>query len=68
MYTGTRKKFSIFNLKSCIFAEFHILQFFQIYLGLVEIIHTTVKTTKVLRKNVVIFVFKKMYFAKFYIL
>ena len=55
-------------MKSCIFAEFHILQFFQIYLGLVEIIHTTVKTTKVLRKNAVIFVFKKMYFAKFYIL
>ena len=67
MYTELEKKFQ-FLIEKLHFAKFHILQFFQIYLELVEIIHKTVKTTKVLRKNVVIFVFKKMYFAKFYIL
>ena len=66
MYTG--KKNSNFQFEKLYFAKFHILQFFQIYLELVEIIHKTVKTTKVLRENVVIAVFKKVHFAKFYML
>ena len=66
MYTG--KKNSNFQFEKLYFAKFHILQFFQIYLVLVEIIHNTVKTTKALRKNAVIFVVKKMYFGKFYTL
>ena len=60
--------------KSCILQNFALYSFFK-YLGsqplqkdwttleLLEVIHETVTLTKVLNKNVVIVIFKKLYFA-----
>ena len=69
MYAATRV-----NLKYCIWRNFALYRFSK-YLGfqlmqkgwttleLIEVIHETLTLTKVLRKNAIIVIFKKRYFA-----
>ena len=61
----TRRNFEFYRFSKYLGSQ--PLQKDRITLELLEVIHETVTVTKVLRKNVIIVIFKKIYFAQFYI-
>ena len=65
MYTGTRKKFSIFNLKNCILRNFIFYNFSKYIQSQLKLYTKLLKQQRFYERMQSSLFLKKMYFAKF---